>query len=123
MPSPVSAQEAATAAVAAIDKAARLDALYEQYWEELLKLNPLQATFQGDNRYHDQLPDFYSAQFRAKSHDFTTSWLQTHAAVGSEGLSGQDLLRYEIFVSDDNVAQAAEEQTSGVEGKSGDGRV
>src|SRR3546814_4097767 len=46
MPSPVSAQEAATAAVAASDKAARLDALYEQYWEELLKLNPLQATFQ-----------------------------------------------------------------------------
>ncbi|HEY9541237.1 MAG TPA: DUF885 family protein [Luteimonas sp.] len=100
MPSPVSAQEAATAAVAASDKAARLDALYEQYWEELLKLNPLQATFQGDNRYNDQLPDFYSAQFRAKSHDFTTRWLQKIEAVGSEGLSGQDLLSYEIFVRD-----------------------
>ena len=29
-------------------KGARLSAMYEQYWEELLKLNPLQATFQGD---------------------------------------------------------------------------
>src|SRR3546814_19393249 len=84
MPSPVSAQEAATAAVAASDKAARLDALYEPYWEELLKLNPLQATFQGDNRYNDQLPDFYSAKFRAKSHAFTTSWLQQIAPVARE---------------------------------------
>src|SRR3546814_12924886 len=56
MPSPVSAQEAATAAVAASDKAARLDALYEQYREELLKLHPPQATFQGDNRSHDHRP-------------------------------------------------------------------
>ena len=28
-------------------KAQRLNAMYDQYWEELLKLNPLQATFQG----------------------------------------------------------------------------
>ncbi|MFC3717351.1 DUF885 domain-containing protein [Luteimonas soli] len=100
IPSPAFAQEATTATAPASDKAARLDALYEQYWEELLKLNPLQATFQGDNRYNDQLPDFYSAQFRAKSHDFTTKWLQKIESVGSEGLSGQDLLSYEIFVRD-----------------------
>src|SRR5690606_39291466 len=74
-PSPAYALQAATAATPASDKATRLDALYEQYWEELLKLNPLQATFQGDNRYNDRLPDFYSAQFRAKSHEFTTRWL------------------------------------------------
>ena len=100
LPSPAFAQEAATTAAPATGKAARLDALYEQYWEELLKLNPLQATFQGDNRYNDQLPDFYSAQFRAKSHDFTTRWLQKIESVGSDGLSGQALLSYEIFVRD-----------------------
>src|SRR3546814_11456679 len=71
MPSPVSAQEAATAAVAASDKAARLDALYEQYWEELLKLNPLQATFQGDNRSTDQLPDFNSPQLHNRRSEFS----------------------------------------------------
>ena len=42
----------------ASSKAVKLDALYEQYWEAMLKLNPVQATFQGDNRYNDQLPDF-----------------------------------------------------------------
>ena len=45
----------------AADKAAQLDKFYADYWEALLKLNPLQATFQGDNRYNDQMPDFYSA--------------------------------------------------------------
>jgi len=98
LPSPAFAQDAATAAAPATDKAARLDALYEQYWEELLKLNPLQATFQGDNRYNDQMPDFYSAAFRAKSHEFTQRWLDKVESVGSDGLSGQALLSYEIFV-------------------------
>jgi len=100
LPSAAFAQEAAAAAAPASDKAARLDALYDEYWEALLKLNPLQATFQGDSRYNDQLPDFYSADFRAKSHDFTENWLKRIEAVGSDGLSGQDLLSYEIFVRD-----------------------
>ena len=54
--SPAFAQDQAVqdqAAAPASDKAARLDALYHDYWEEVLRLNPVQATFQGDNRYND----------------------------------------------------------------------
>ena len=79
-------------------KAAQLDKLYQQFWEENLKLNPIQATFQGDNRYNDQLPNFYAADFRRHAHDFTVGWLDKVQKVGSDGLSGQDLLSYEIFV-------------------------
>ena len=100
LPAPAFAQDAAVASAPSTDKAARLDALYEQYWEELLELNPLQATFQGDNRYNDRLPDFYSAEFRAKSHAFARRWLDTVEAIGSDGLDGQALLSYEIFVRD-----------------------
>ena len=82
------------------DKAARLDTLYDEYWEEHLKLNPLQATQQGDPRYNDQLPDLLSAQYRAKSLEFTQRWLKTVKAIGTDGLAGQDLLSYEIFVRD-----------------------
>jgi uncharacterized protein (DUF885 family) len=81
-------------------KAQRLNAMYEQYWEELLQLNPLQATFQGDPRYNDQLPDFYSAEYREKSREFTQRWLEKIESVGSDGLTGQDLLSYQIFVRD-----------------------
>ena len=97
------------AAAPASDKAARLNALYGEYWEEVLKLNPVQATFPGDNRYNDQLPDFYSAQFRAQMHDFTTRWLERIQAIGSDGLSGQDLLSYEIFVRDAKTALEGEQ--------------
>jgi uncharacterized protein (DUF885 family) len=82
----------------AADKATRLTALYDQYWEEMLRLNPLQATFQGDVRYNDQLPDFGSAEFRERSTAFTREWLQRIEAIGSDGLAGQDLLSYQIFV-------------------------
>ncbi|MDI9239274.1 DUF885 family protein [Lysobacter sp. LF1] len=88
----------ATATQAA--KAERLNAMYEQYWEELLKLNPLQATFQGDNRYNDQLPNTLSAQYRKQLHDFNTRWLKSVKGVGPDGLDGQALLSYEIFVRD-----------------------
>ena len=94
------AADAPTATAPAADKAAQLDKFYADYWEALLKLNPLQATFQGDNRYNDQMPDFYSAEFRKQSHDFTRGWLDKAQAIGSDGLQGQDLISYEIFVRD-----------------------
>ncbi|MFD0739529.1 DUF885 domain-containing protein [Lysobacter koreensis] len=102
---PAGAGDGATAPVAAASessqaKAARLTALYDQYWEEVLKLNPVQATFQGDPRYNDQLPDFGTAQFRQQQHDFTTRWLKTIEDVGPEGLDGQALLSYQTFVRD-----------------------
>ncbi len=90
-------------------KARQLDQLYGQFWEESLKLNPIQATFQGDNRYNDQLPDFYSAQFRQQSHDFTQRWLDRIQAIGPDGLQGQDLISYQIFVRDAKITLEGEQ--------------
>jgi len=85
---------------AAADKSARLEALYEQYWEEYLELNPLAATFQGDNRYNDRLPNTLSAEYRRKWQEFNERWLKQVESVGPEGLEGQDLVSYRIFVRD-----------------------
>jgi uncharacterized protein (DUF885 family) len=95
---PAHAADAPSTTAPASAKATQLNQLYAQYWEESLKLNPLRATFQGDPRYNDQLPNFLSADYRQQSHDFTAGWLKKIEAVGSDGLSGQDLLSYEIFV-------------------------
>lgn len=92
--------QAAAATRPAETKAQRLDRLYAEYWEEMLKLNPIQATFQGDPRYNDQMPDFFSAAFRDQARSFTERWLKRIEAVGADGLSGQDLLSYQIFVED-----------------------
>jgi uncharacterized protein (DUF885 family) len=89
-------------------KAQQLDTLYAQYWDEQLRLNPLQATFQGDARFNDQLPNFLSADFRAKQHAFTQRWLDRVTKIGSAGLSGQDLISYQIFVYDQKMALEGE---------------
>ena len=107
LPSTAFAQApAATATQGA--KATRLNAMYEQYWEELLKLNPLQATFQGDARYNDQLPNTMSAQYRQQMHEFNTRWLKQVKDVGCDGLTGQELLSYDIFVRDREDSLEAE---------------
>ncbi|HEY0661977.1 MAG TPA: DUF885 family protein [Lysobacter sp.] len=97
---PAFAAETPKAAATESAKAQKLTALYEQFWEENLKLNPLQATFQGDPRYNDQLPNFLSAEYRQQQHDFTARWLKTIEDIGSDGLDGQALLSYQIFVRD-----------------------
>ncbi len=89
----VSAEQAAV-------RAAQLEQLYADFWEASLALNPLQATFIGDARYNDQLPDFFSAEFRDKQAAFSRDWLARAQAIGSDGLAGQDLLSYQIFVRD-----------------------
>lgn len=101
LPAPAAAQDVSPSTnQASASKAQQLNALYEQYWEESLKLNPIQATFVGDTRYNDQLPDFGSAAFRKQTHDFTVRWLDKIQAVGADGLDGQALLSYQTFVRD-----------------------
>ena len=97
MPAPARVQDTA-AAQPATDKAARLEALYDEYWEQSLKRNPLRATFVGDPRYNDQLPNTFSKQYRDESLAFASQWLNMVEAVGSDGLDGQALLSYQIFV-------------------------
>jgi uncharacterized protein (DUF885 family) len=82
------------------DKAAQLNRIYDEYWDASMRLNPLQATFQGDPRFNDQLPNFLSAASRQQSHDFMVQWLGKVEAVNPEGLQGQDLLSYQIFLRD-----------------------
>jgi uncharacterized protein (DUF885 family) len=90
--------KADVAAASTSAKAAKLDALYAEYWDAYLKLHPVEATFQGDNRYNDQLPDSGSAEYREQTRKFTEDWLKKIEAIGTDGLAGQDLISYQIFV-------------------------
>ncbi|WP_433925973.1 DUF885 domain-containing protein [Stenotrophomonas nematodicola] len=90
-------------------KAAQLNRIYDEYWDAAMRLNPLQATFQGDARHNDQLPNILSAAYRQQSHDFSVEWLGKVEKIGPDGLTGQDLLSYEIFVRDARMSLAAEQ--------------
>ena len=102
-PATPEATTAAAPAPAAKDPAAiaaELDALYEEYFEEGLKLNPIQATFIGDPRYNDQLPNFLSAEYRQQQHDYNQKYLDRAKAIDPSTLDGQARLSYDIFVRD-----------------------
>jgi uncharacterized protein (DUF885 family) len=93
---PAPAAQPAAPDAAAIE--AQLAALYDEFWEEQLKLNPVQATFVGDARYNDLLPNYLSAEYRQQTHDFNQKWLDRVGAIDGKLLDGQARLSYDIFV-------------------------
>jgi uncharacterized protein (DUF885 family) len=80
--------------------AAELHALFAEYWEQHLERNPLAATFQGDHRYNDRLPDQQSAEARADTLAFQRRWLQRIEAIAPDSLPESARLSRETFVRD-----------------------
>ncbi len=81
----------------AADRAADLRKLYDEFWEESLKLSPISATFAGDPRYNAELPNFLSQEYEDQTRAFHQGYLDRAKAIGADGLTGQDRLSYEIF--------------------------
>ena len=94
----LAAPSAAKTMQVAPSKSEQLEQLYVDYWEASLKLNPLQATFVGDERYNDQLPNFFSPAYRDESMAFNRDWLKKFEAINPDDVSGQTRLSYDIMV-------------------------
>lgn len=89
-PSPPAAPQTAAAAPA-------LDRLFADYWEASLAMNPLQATFIGDKRYNDRLPNTLGPEFRAQEATFNAAWLARVKAVDIAPLGDSERLSVEIL--------------------------
>ena len=86
----------------------QLNALFEQYFEEYLKMNPLLATYIGDNRYNDQLPNFIGPEYLARQHDMNERYLAAIRKFDPATLSGEDRISYEIFLRERTRQQESE---------------
>ncbi len=71
--------------------------MFDQYFEDRLKLYPLEATGQGDNRYNDLLPNDISAPFRTSAKAFYQNYLDKISAYNRESLDDNDRISYDIF--------------------------
>lgn len=71
--------------------------MFDQYFEDRMKLYPLEATAQGDNRYNDQLPNDISAPFRDSAKVFYQTYLDKIKAYNREDLDDNDKISYDIF--------------------------
>lgn len=91
------AADAPSAEQSATSKAQQLDKMYADFWEESLQRNPIQATYVGDNRFNDQLPNFLSPQYRDESIAFDKKWLARFGAIDPSDLDGQARLSYDVM--------------------------
>ena len=84
----------------------KLTHLLEQHFDESLALQPIYATFVGVNKYNDQFGDPISKESLAKQLAFDKKYLALISAIDKSQLAGQDLLSYEIFKRDREMAIA-----------------
>ena len=77
----------------------RLHAVFEEYFEEYLQLEPLLATSIGDPRYNDRFVVDISPQGKAAAEKLHRDYLARIQAIDAARCPRQDRLSYEIFKS------------------------
>ncbi|OMP31088.1 DUF885 family protein [Mangrovimonas sp. DI 80] len=76
---------------------ADFDKVLEAYYQDALKLNPLNATAEGDNRYNDLLPNMLSDDFMAKTKAHYTNYKEQVNAFQDAQLSESQQLSKAIL--------------------------
>ena len=83
--------------------------LLAHYYEDGLKLNPLIATFQGNNSYNDTLPNFLSDDYNKELKNYYTSYLKKAEKFDNAQLSeseqmSKSILKWECQVNLEGLA-------------------
>lgn len=69
----------------------------ESYYEEYLKFHPMEATYQGDHRYNDQLPNTISRAYRQELKAFFSKYLEQLKDYNKEELSPSEAASWDIL--------------------------
>jgi uncharacterized protein (DUF885 family) len=82
----------------------KLRALFEAYWQESLALDPLTATFLGDHRYDDRLPNDLGQPHIAQELSLERRFRRDVALIDAKLLGPEDRLSQEVFLRDRDLA-------------------
>ena len=80
------------------EKSLEIAQVFENYYQESLKLYPLQATSQGDLRYNDFLPNDLSDEFRTREKEFYTFYKSQLNNFPDQILNENDLLSKKVLL-------------------------
>jgi uncharacterized protein (DUF885 family) len=80
------------------EKSLEIAQVFENYYQESLKLYPLQATSQGDLRYNDFLPNDLSDEFREKEKEFYKFYKSQLNNFPDYTLNENDLLSKKVLL-------------------------
>ncbi len=76
---------------------AGFDTLLEDYYQQSLKLYRINATFLGDDRYNDTLPNFLSSEFEAKEKSFLQHYSKALSKFEENELTSDQWLSKQIL--------------------------
>lgn len=82
----------------------KANVLFHTYFDESMQMNPVSATYVGINTYNDRFSPPINQQNLTESLAFEEKYLSKIKAIDVSALSGQDLLSYEIFLRDREIA-------------------
>jgi uncharacterized protein (DUF885 family) len=74
-----------------------ISTLFNNYYEERLKLFPLEATAIGDKRYNDLLPVDFTDSYRVTLQSFYNHYLTYVSKYDREHLNDKDKISYDVF--------------------------
>ena len=80
--------------------------LLKDYNEGKLKLNPISATYAGDNRYNDQFPNVLSDEYQQKAKAFFTEYKNKLAGIDNAQLNENEQMSKAVLAWDCDMALA-----------------
>jgi uncharacterized protein (DUF885 family) len=90
--------------VKSVSESEKASALFQAYFDESMQMNPIYATYVGVNEYNDRFSPAINPQNLAQSLAFEKKYLAKIKDIDAAALNGQDLLSYEIFLRDREIA-------------------
>ncbi|MFT5925090.1 MAG: hypothetical protein ACI9LE_002095 [Paraglaciecola sp.] len=87
-----------------VSESEKANALFQTYFDESMQMNPVSATYLGVNQYNDRFSPPINQQILAESLAFEEKYLAKIKSIDASVLSGQDLLSYDIFLRDREIA-------------------
>jgi len=74
-----------------------MNQIYAEYWDESSAQNPIEATFNGDNRFNDQFGATTSAEEERLTRALAEKYLARLAAYDPAGLPSEDRISYDLL--------------------------
>ncbi|MCP9236165.1 DUF885 family protein [Lewinella sp. JB7] len=78
--------------------------LLEEYQEARLQLNPLEATFLGDDRYNDRLPNTLAGEYKEERRGFYQDYLAQLKKINRARLGPTEQISYDVLEWELNMA-------------------
>ena len=85
---------------------AQFDTLLVQYNEDNLKLNPIEATFQGDKRYNAQLPNYLTQENKGKTRRTLERYRTELQKINRSALDPTQQISYDVLKWETDIALA-----------------